>query len=241
MNGFELAVAASAVLAGVIASIAGFGIGSVLTPILALELGTKLAVAAVSIPHVIGTAIRLWMLRGHIDRRIFLWFGLASAAGGLLGALLHARASNRALGVVLGALLVFVALSELSGLMQHIRLGRRAAWVAGGVSGMFGGLVGNQGGIRSAALLAFEGDKQTFVATATAVGLVVDAARMPVYLATEWAALQSLWPLITIAVVGVAAGTLAGRHVLAWVPEWVFRRLVAGLLFALGGWLIVHG
>lgn len=241
MSWFELAVAATAVLAGVIASIAGFGIGSLLTPILALDVGTKLAVAAVSIPHVIGTAIRFWMLRGHVDRRIFLWFGLASAAGGLLGALLHARASSRALGVVLGGLLVFVAISELSGLMQRIRLGRRAAWIAGGVSGMFGGLVGNQGGIRSAALLAFEGNKQSFVATATAVGLLVDAARMPVYLATEGPALQALWPLITVAVGGVTVGTLAGRRVLAWVPEPVFRRLVAGLLVALGGWLILHG
>jgi uncharacterized protein len=241
MSGFELAVAATAVLAGVIASIAGFGIGSLLTPILALEVGTKLAVAAVSIPHVIGTAIRFWMLRGHVDRRIFLWFGLTSAAGGLLGALLHARASSRALGFVLGGLLVFVAISELSGLMQRIRLGRRAAWIAGGVSGLFGGLVGNQGGIRSAALLAFEGDKRSFVATATAVGLIVDAARMPVYLATEGPALRPLWPLITVAVVGVTVGTLAGRRVLAWVPEQVFRRLVAGLLFALGGWMILHG
>ena len=241
MSWFELAVAATAVLAGVIASVAGFGIGSLLTPILALQLGTKLAVAAVSIPHVIGTAIRFWMLRGHVDRRIFLWFGLTSAAGGLLGALLHARASSRALGLVLGALLVFVAISELSGLMQRIRLGRRAAWIAGGVSGMFGGLVGNQGGIRSAALLAFEGNKQSFVATATAVGLIVDAARLPVYLSTDGQALQSLWPLITVAVAGVIVGTLAGRHVLAWVPEQVFRRLVAVLLFALGGWMIVHG
>jgi uncharacterized membrane protein YfcA len=36
-------------------------------------------------------------------------------------------------------------------------------------------------------------------------------------------------------------GTLAGRRVLAWIPERVFRRLVALLLFALGGWMIVHG
>ena len=241
MSWFDAAVGVAAVCAGVIAAIAGFGIGSLLTPLLSLAMGTKLAVAAVSIPHVIGTAVRFWMLRGHVDRRIFLWFGLTSAAGGLLGALLHARASSRALGLVLGALLVFVAISELSALMQRVRLGRRAAWIAGGVSGVFGGLVGNQGGIRSAALLAFEGDKQAFVATATAVGLIVDAARMPVYLATEWRGLQPLWPLITIAVAGVVVGTLTGRRVLAWVPESAFRRLVAVLLFALGGWMILHG
>lgn len=241
MSGFESAVTLSGVLAGVIASVAGFGIGSILTPLLSVQFGTKLAVAAVSIPHVIGTAVRFWMLRARLDRRIFLWFGLASAAGGLAGALLHADASSRTLGVLLGCLLVFVGVSELSGLMRRVRIGRRGAWAAGALSGTFGGLVGNQGGIRSAALLAFEGDRETFVATATAVGLVVDAARMPVYLATEWSDLRTMWPLIALATSGVVVGTLAGRRVLARVPEPIFRRVVSILLLALGGWMIGHG
>lgn len=46
------------VLAGGIAAVTGFGIGSLLTPVLALQVDTRLAVAAVSVPHVIGTAIR---------------------------------------------------------------------------------------------------------------------------------------------------------------------------------------
>src|SRR5262249_44587442 len=49
-----------AVAAGAIASVAGFGIGSLLTPLLAWPLGTRLAVAAVSIPHLVGTALRFW-------------------------------------------------------------------------------------------------------------------------------------------------------------------------------------
>jgi uncharacterized membrane protein YfcA len=239
--GFAFAVAAAALLAGTIASVAGFGIGSVLTPLLALRADAKLAVAAVSIPHVIGTAVRFWLLRGHVDRRIFLWFGLTSAVGGLTGALLHAYASSRALAVVFGCLLLFVGMSEMTGLMRRVRLGRRAAWVAGALSGVFGGLVGNQGGIRSASLLAFDSDPRTFVATATAVGLVVDGARMPVYLATEWSGLQDLWPLIAIATAGVVAGTLAGARLLRGVPEPIFRRVVALLLLSLGAWMILHG
>jgi len=239
--GFELAVAGAAIVAGAIASVAGFGIGSVLTPLLSIRVGAKLAVAAVSIPHVVGTAVRFWLLRGHVDRRIFIWFGVASAAGGLAGALLHVYASSRALAVVFGSLLVFVGLSELTGFMNNVRLGRRAAWIAGAASGVFGGLVGNQGGIRSAALLAFDSDKETFVATATAVGLVVDAARMPVYLVTEQSALTQIWPLIAIAIVAVVSGTVMGMRVLTHVPERQFRRLVAVLLLALGTWMLVGG
>jgi uncharacterized membrane protein YfcA len=239
--GFELAVAGAAVVAGAIASVAGFGIGSMLTPLLSIHTGAKLAVAAISIPHVIGTAVRFWLLRGHVDRRIFVWFGITSAAGGLAGALLHAYASNRALAVVFGCLLLFVALSELTGFMTNVRLGRRAAWVAGAASGVFGGLVGNQGGIRSAALLAFDTDKEAFVATATAVGLVVDGARMPVYLVAERSGLMQIWPLIAIATAGVVAGTLLGMRLLTDVPDRLFRRIVAVLLLALGTWMLLGG
>ena len=238
---FDAAVLGAAVVAGSIASVAGFGIGSILTPVLSLHAGMRLAVAAVSIPHVCGTALRFWMLRGRVDRRVFLWFGLFSAAGGLGGALLHAAASNRGLGITLGCLLIFAGISELSGLMRRVRLGRAGAWAAGMLSGMFGGLVGNQGGIRSAALLAFDLDRESFVATATATGLIVDAARMPVYVVVERQGLHMLVPLVVLASAGVVAGTLAGRRVLARVPESMFRRLLAGLLLALGAWMTLHG
>jgi uncharacterized membrane protein YfcA len=227
--------------AGAIASIAGFGIGSLVTPVLAAQVGTRLAVAAVSIPHVTGTALRFWMLRGRVDRRTFVWFGMASAAGGLAGALLHADASNRGLSITLGVLLLFAGVSEFTGLMRRVRLGRSGAWIAGVLSGGFGGLVGNQGGIRSAALLAFDLDREAFVATATATGLIVDAARMPVYLAVEHSRLRAIVVPILLATGGVVAGTLAGRRLLAGVPQPVFRRLVAVLLVALGAWMAWRG
>ena len=47
---FHIAVVIAALAAGAIASIAGFGIDSILTPLLAARVGTKLAVAAVSFP-----------------------------------------------------------------------------------------------------------------------------------------------------------------------------------------------
>jgi uncharacterized membrane protein YfcA len=235
---FDALVTAASVVAGAIASIAGFGIGSILTPVLALRTGMRLAVAAVSIPHVAGTALRFWMLRGRVDRRVFVWFGLASAGGGLAGALLHGAASNRALAVTLGCLLLFASVSEFTGLMRRVHLGRAGAWVAGALSGGFGGLVGNQGGVRSAALLAFDLDREAFVATATATGLIVDAARMPVYLAAERDGLRQVWLPIALSTAGVIAGTLAGRRVLSRVPDKWFRRVVAVLLLALGIWMI---
>jgi uncharacterized membrane protein YfcA len=235
---FELAVLVVAFAAGAIASLSGFGIGSLLTPLLGYRLGIKLAVAVVSIPHFIATAVRFWRLRKELDRTVFFRFGLASAAGGLAGALLHAVTASVWLTVLLGGLLIFVGVSGLTGYSPRFRATGWATWIAGVTSGMFGGLVGNQGGIRSAALLAFGLPRRAFVATATAVGLIVDLARMPVYLFTQVEALRASWVLIVLATAGVVAGTLSGEALLRRISEPLFKKVVLVLILLLGVYLL---
>ena len=237
---FHIAVLVAALLAGAIASVAGFGIGSILTPLLAVRLGTKLAVAAVSFPHIAGTLLRFWFIRKYVDRRVLVTFGISSAAGGLAGALLHAWFKNAVLGYILGALLVFAGLSGLTGLAARMRFGRATGLLAGALSGMFGGLVGNQGGIRSAALMGFDLSKEAFVATATAIALVVDVFRMPVYIASQWRDLLQTWPIVLFASVGVLAGTVFGQPLLRRIPDRTFRAVVSVIILALGIAMLLH-
>jgi uncharacterized protein len=234
-------VIAAGIAAGAVASVAGFGIGSLLTPVLVTQVATQIAVAAVSIPHVVGTAARLSLLRGQIDRHLLVRFGLTSAAGGLTGALLQARTSSAGLTIVFGSLLLFVAASELTGLSRRMRFRGAAAWIAGALSGLLGGLVGNQGGVRSAAMLGVDVPRQAFVGTATAVALIVDGARLPVYLATTGHELLALWPTIVVATIGVVCGTVFGHRLLVRIPEERFRPTVAVLLAMLGLAMLVVG
>ena len=227
-------------LAGAIAALVGFGIGSILTPLLALSVGTKEAVIAVSIPHLVATGIRFWMLRHNIDVQVLKNFGISSAAGGLLGALLGSHFGSPILSYILGALLIFAGLTGLTGISRKMRFGRKAAWLGGSVSGVLGGLVGNQGGIRSAALLGFNLESKTFVATATAIALIVDGARMPVYFFTSPDTVHRLGLWIALMVTGAAIGTIAGGRVLARLPEIYFRRLVALLILSLGIVMVIH-
>jgi uncharacterized protein len=228
-----------AVVAGAIASVAGFGIGSLLTPLLTVSVGASAAVTLVALPHAIATAVRFVRLRRFVDHRVLRSFGIASAAGGLLGAVAHAWLASTVLAVVLGILLLFVGLGGLTGLTGRFRFRGPASVVAGVASGVFGGLVGNQGGIRSGALLATDLRPEAFVATSTAVGLVVDAARIPVYLATGGSTIVANLPLVLVAAVGVVAGTLVGEPVLRRIPESRFRAVVSAIVAVLGLLLIV--
>jgi hypothetical protein len=105
---------------------------------------------------------------------------------------------------------------------------------------MFGGLVGNQGGIRSAALLGFGLQRDAFVATATAIALLVDVFRMPVYAVLQYHQIAAQWPMALIATTGVVVGTLSGKWMLQRIPQKIFRLIVASIILVLGIWLLVH-
>jgi uncharacterized protein len=231
---FQIILAIVAVVAGAIASLAGFGIGSLLTPLLAVKTGIGIAVAGVSIAHFFGTALRFFLIRRFINKRILISFGLTSAAGGLVGALLHNTFQNVVLTIIFGCLLVFAGMSGLTGLTNKLRFKGVIIWIAGGISGFFGGMVGNQGSIRSAALLGFELDKEQFVATATGIALMVDVARVPIYLWVQWPQIASIWQFILIATIGVIIGTLGGKKILEKLPENIFKKTVAAIILLIG-------
>ena len=232
-------ILAVGIAAGAVAGVAGFGVGSLLTPLLTTAMDAKMAVAVVSIPHAIATAIRLWALRAAISRRVLRDFGILSAIGGLTGAFMFTRATGPLLEGVLATLLIVVGFIQVAGLASGFRIPTRWAWSAGLLSGLFGGLVGNQGGLRSAGLLAFGLSPREFVATAAAIALIVDAVRMPVYLITNGEAVFAHARVIAVATLAVVAGTFAGTAILLRLPPAIFRRLVGTVLLGLGLWLLV--
>jgi uncharacterized membrane protein YfcA len=226
------------ILGGATAAVSGFGIGSLLTPLLATRYDVPLAIAAVSIPHAIATAVRCWRLRASISWPVIRTFGALSAAGGLVGALLYTRVGSRAMTVTLGVLLIATSVAALSDWMVRLHPRGVVAQGLGFLSGLFGGIAGNQGGLRAAALLAFALPPTAFVATATATGLAVDAARMPIYVWRAGNELIALATPIGVATVGVLIGTVLGERLLFGLSPERFRRVIGALIGILGVWLV---
>ena len=167
-------------------------------------------------------------------------FGAASAAGALVGALLQPRASGRFIAVLFGTLLLIVAALEWTGATKRMRFVGVGAWLAGLLSGALGGLAGNQGGIRSAALLGFNLSRDRFVATATAIALLIDGVRLPIYMANYPNEIARIRWLVLVATIGVVAGTILGARILTRIPEDRFRSVVAILLAVLGVSMILR-
>ncbi len=101
-------------------------------------------------------------------------------------------------------------------------------------------MAGNQGGLRAAALTTYRLTPAQFVATSTAVGLMVDAARLPVYIARGSGRIVDLALPIAIATTGVIVGTLAGEKVLMRLSAARFQQAISLLILALGAWLLLR-
>jgi uncharacterized protein len=236
---FALVIFIAAVLSGATASVVGFGIGSLLTPLMAIEVGTALAVSLVTLPHALATSVRCWRLREHIDRAVLVRFGILSAAGAVAGALTYTRLGPTALTRVLGGLLILTSVAQLTGWTRRWRPRGVGVGLFGLLSGFFGGIAGNQGGLRSAALLAFDLTPLRFIATATATGVLVDAARTPIYLWHSGAGIFRYWPLISTAALGVLIGTVIGERLLLGLSPKRFGLLIGIAVGLLGVTLLV--
>ncbi len=236
---FELATVIVGFLAGITSSVAGFGIGSFLIPLVSTQAGTKIAIALMSLPHFLGTSVRFWLLKSKVNRRILIRFGFLSAAGGLIGALIHVFFVSIILQTVFALMLILAGIIGVLQVSERLHLGKIGASVVGLASGFFGGLVGEQGGIRSAALLGFDIEKEAFIATATATGLIVDIVRMPVYFIAGFGQIDQFLLIIMLSSTAVIGGTFVGNTILKRIPQELFKRLVSFLILLLGIFLLI--
>jgi uncharacterized membrane protein YfcA len=193
------------------------------------------------LPHFLGTGVRFWLLKSKVNRKILIRFGLLSAVGGLTGALLHTVVVSNLLQIIFAVMLMIAGTLGVLRVSERLRFGKTSAAIIGLASGFFGGLVGEQGGIRSVALLNFDVEKEAFIATATATALIVDVVRMPVYFLTQSSQVSQFVVILILSSIAVIAGTLAGNVVLKRIPEESFKVIVSFLILLLGIFMFVIG
>lgn len=139
---------------------------------------------------------------------------------------------------VIGSLIVAFALLELSPRFQALAFPPSWLPLGGALSGLFGGLSGNQGALRSAFLLKSGLSKEVFVATGVVSAVIVDAARLVVYGASFMASnlAQSRELLVPVAVGTICAfiGSFMGKRMLQKVTLRTVQIVVAVAMLLIG-------
>lgn len=248
-------VCVAALLASGLTLFSGFGLGTLLMPVVALFFPLELAIAMTAMVHLANNLFKIGLLGRKSDRSVLITFGPPAIAASFVGAALlislgamnplyeyHAFGSTRqvsALKLIIGLLIIsFVAL-ELSPSFSTMALDRRWLPLGGLISGFFGGLSGHQGAFRSMFLIKAGLEKEAFVATGVVLAVVVDLSRMVVYGADISARSGAIeWPLVVGASLSAFTGAYIGSKMLKKITLRSVQLIVSALLVVVGGGLV---
>jgi uncharacterized protein len=238
-------------LAALLTLFSGFGLGTLLMPVVAAFFPVVTAVAITAFVHLLNNLFKLTALWRDIHWRTTLHFGLPALMATVPGAWLLATMSSFApvatysvarldaeitpVKFVVGILLILFALIEWFSLATRLHIDSRYLPFGGLLSGFFGGLSGHQGAFRSTFLLHSGLDTRGFVACNAAIAAIVDITRLAVYGFNLPILLADVdISLLVAATLAAFLGVMAGRAGIHKVTLDLVQKLVAVMLLILG-------
>jgi len=249
-------IAFSAFLASGLTLFSGFGLGTLLMPVIALFFPVDAAIGMTALVHLANNVFKIALLGLKADREVVIRFGLpgtiASFAGaGLLVWLgsLHSVATYSLMGrtfevvpiqMIVGIMIIVFVIMEISPWFSSITFDRNLLPVGGMVSGFFGGLSGNQGAFRSMFLLKAGLSKEQFIATGVVLAVMIDVSRLAVY---GWDTLASHrgidWLMVLVATISAFVGATIGIRLIHKVTIRSIQIIVSGFLIVVALGLIL--
>ena len=240
-------ISLAALLASALTLFSGFGLGTLLMPVVAIFFPLEVSIAITAMVHLANNVFKVGLLGREANRSVLLRFGIPAIVSAFAGALAltwlsdapplcEYQAFGRALQVsplklVVGSLILVFLFLELWPRFASISLDRKWLPTGGALSGFFGGLSGHQGALRSMFLLKAGLSKEEFVATGVMLAVMVDVSRMLVY-GMDISAQRRVveWPLVAAASLAAFVGAYAGSRLLRKVTIGAVQRVVSILL-----------
>jgi uncharacterized membrane protein YfcA len=112
--------------------------------------------------------------------------------------------------------------------------------IGGFLSGLIGGLIGNQGAIRSLYLLNYGLEKKELIVSSALIAIIIDSTRIPVYAYTNFQYLQENIVLLSLIVLSSILGTVTGSKVLPKVSYDLFKNMILVGVLVLGVLMMVR-
>jgi uncharacterized protein len=255
-NPLELTIVCIAAFAASLLTLfSGFGLGTLLMPVIAIFFPLELAIAMTAMVHLANNLFKIGLLGKKADFSVLVKFGLPAVLAAFIGAkllswlgefqpLYEYSAFGReihvsALKLVIGLLIILFVALELSPTFTKIALDKKWLPIGGSISGFFGGLSGHQGAFRSMFLIKAGLEKETFVATAVVLAVMVDLSRMVVYGADISFHNKIInWNMVIAACAAAFAGAFIGSRILKKVNLSAVQIVISALLVVVATGLI---
>lgn len=240
----------AAFLASGLTLFSGFGLGTLLMPVVALFLPVETAIAVTALVHLLNNLAKLGLVGRFAKKTFVLRFGVPALFASMGGAVVLQRLSDLSplaryerLGrqfeilpvkAVIAALLIAFLYIEARVPEEQWRFDDRYLPLGGLLSGFFGGLSGHQGAFRTAYLVNAGLTKEQFLGTSVVIACLVDLARLAVYGTSSSLMTAQASPFLLLAVTGAAlAGTIAATRLIHVVTMKIIRALISALLIVI--------
>ena len=224
-------IVAATFIAAALTVPAGFGLSTMLTPLVLLVMAPHEAVAVVAFIHCAHNAGKYVSLKRHVDFDAFRKYGIWLVAGAVIGAFLHSLVPQKPLLALIGVFMIALPLLTLSERWTGYRIPEANDRIGGFGSGFMGGLSGHQGALRAMFLTRRLPDKMTYAATASVLALCVDLSRIPVYLVFRHTELYEHLLLMFLLIVSALAGVRVGKRWLESLKsEWIHKGVMMGIV-----------
>ena len=223
------------IIASAIGTISGFGISTLMVPIMLFFLPFSETLLFVGVIHWFGDIWKLFIFKRGLNWKILLAFGIPGIIAAYLGATLTFQVStnllSRLVGIFLIAYVVFITLRP----KFKIKPNTSSALVGGALSGLLGGLTGVGGGaVRAVVLTAFNLQKEVYIFTTGLVGATVDASRIAGYFIGGTKIAGTLLIALPFLVLMSFFGVKLGKILVDRIPQEKFRLVVSIFLFIIG-------
>lgn len=226
------------IVASCVGTLSGFGVGTIMTPILLLFLPISHAIFLIAIIHWFHNIWKIIFFRYGIKWDVFIYFGLPSIGASILGALLvhgHQPILLLFLGIFLIAYSIFLFISP------NIKLPytKFNALIGGGISGFLAGIFGIRGALRSVFLTSYDFSRATYLGTIGAISMLLDTTRITIYWLSGISLPETMRLGMLLFVPASFVGAYIGRYFVIRIPHEKFRFVIAVFLLIMGIWLLL--
>jgi len=249
-------IAMAALVASGLTLFSGFGLGTLLMPVVAIFFPLDVAIGITALVHFANNIFKLGLLGLRADKSVVMKFGVPAVCAAFLGAFLlgwftalQSIVTYSVMGIagkvmpvklIIGTVIIGFVVLELSPGFAAITLDKKFLPVGGCISGFFGGLSGHQGAFRSMFLIKAGLGKEQFIATGVVLAVMVDVSRMLVYGWEAMAAQQKVdWRLVLVATFSAFIGAFAGSRLIKKMTIRSVQVIVSGLLVVVAFGLII--
>jgi len=245
-----------AFFAAILTFFSGFGLGTILTPVMMIFFPVDIAIAFTGIVHFSNNIFKLLIIGQKANKKVLIRFGIPAIFAAFFGSyilinmdtnyimysytLMGELQSISYVKFLISIILIVFALIDLIPFFKKLKFGEKSLPLGGFLSGFFGGLSGNQGALRSSFLIKLNLEKQTFIATTVVISFFVDLTRLGVYSTNLFKINLEEHLVIGICSVSSAIlGAVVGNKLLKKVTLNSIRVLVATLILFLATGLLL--